>query len=163
MTTTDVHARWSGGHLAVQASREIDNAAPRARVLVADDHQALLNRVVNVLAAEFSVIGAVTDGEQLIEAEATLHPDVLVVDVSMPKMSGLEATEYIRRSGSHAAVVCLTAHEEDDVIEAALEAGALGYVNKTCLAHDLVPAVRAALQGRRFVSVSASPIPRGSI
>jgi two-component system NarL family response regulator len=147
----------------MQASREVDNAAQRARVLVADDHQTLLDRVVTMLAAEFSVIGAVTDGEQLVEAEATLHPDVLVIDVSMPKMSGLEATEYIRRRGSHAAVVCLTAHEEDDVLEAALEAGALGYVSKTCLAHDLVPAVRAALQGRRFVSLSASPVSRGSI
>lgn len=144
----------------MQAPREVDSGAPRARVLVADDHQILLDRVVSMLAAEFSVIGAVTDGEQLVEAEATLHPDVLVVDVSMPKLSGLEATEQIRRRGSHAAVVCLTAHGEDEVLEAALEAGVLGYVNKTCLAHDLVPAIRAALQGRRFVSHSGTPVTR---
>jgi len=127
----------------------------RARVLVADDHQTLLDRVVKTLANEFCVVAAVTDGEQLIAAEAELHPDVLVVDVSMPRMSGLEAAACIRRRGSQVPVVCLTAFEETEMIEAAWEAGALGYVTKVSLAVDLVPAVRAALDGRRFVSVSS--------
>ena len=135
----------------------------RPRVLIADDHKALLDRVVAILDHDFRVIGAVTDGAQLVEAEAALHPDVLVVDISMPVMSGLEATDRIRSSGSHAAVVCLTAHAESDVVEAALDAGALGYVVKTSLAHDLVPAIRAALEGRRFISLelaSAAPRPQ---
>ena len=126
----------------------------RARVVVADDHQPLLDRVVRTLAGEFSVIATVRDGEQLVAAEAALHPDVLVIDVSMPGMSGLEAAACIRRRGSQAAVVCLTAFDESEMLEAALEAGALGYVTKTSLAADLVPAVRAALAGRRFVSAS---------
>ena len=130
----------------------------RPRVLLADDHRPLLDRLVALLDCEFSVIGTVTDGLQLVEAEAMLQPDVLVVDVSMPGMNGLEATLSIRRRGSQAAVVCLTAHEESDVLEAAFEAGAQGYVTKTCLVQDLVPAIRAALEGRRFVSRSiASP------
>jgi DNA-binding NarL/FixJ family response regulator len=123
-------------------------------VLIADDHQAVLDRVVGMLSLDFHVIGAVTDGQQLVDAEAALHPDVLVVDISMPGMSGLEAAERIRCRGSQVAVVCLTAHAERDVVEAALEAGALGYVVKTSLAHDLVPAIRAALEGRRYLSLS---------
>ena len=129
----------------------------RARVLVADDHQLVLDRVVKTLAAEFSVVAAVGDGRQLIDAEAALHPDVIVMDLSMPVMSGLEAADCIRRRGSQVPVVCLTAHEEADMIAAAWEAGALGYVAKASLASDLVPAVRAALEGRRFVSTAPGP------
>ena len=127
----------------------------RARVLVADDHQSLLDRVVSILHDEFDVVGTVTDGTSLVAAEANLTPDVLVIDISMPGMSGLEAASSIRRRGSHAAVVCLTAHQEPEIVEAAWRAGALGYVTKTSLAQDLLPAVRAALGGRRFVSAEA--------
>ncbi len=129
----------------------------RARVLVADDHQSLLDRVVSILDGEFSVIGTVRDGTSLVEAEAELTPDVLVIDISMPGMSGLEAASCIRRRGSHAAVVCLTAHQEPEVAEAAWRAGVLGYVFKTSLAHDLLPAVRAALKGHRFLSAGPEP------
>jgi DNA-binding NarL/FixJ family response regulator len=127
----------------------------RARVLVADDHQSLLDRVVSILDGEFAVIGTVQDGAALVAAEAQLKPDVLVIDISMPGMSGLEAASCIRRRGSHAAVVCLTAHQEPEIVEAALRSGVLGYVTKTSLAQDLVPAVRSALGGRRFVSEAA--------
>ena len=128
----------------------------RVRVLVADDHPAMLDRVVKTLTQAFSVVGTVGDGEQLVASEAALQPDVLVVDISMPRMSGLEAAAIIRRRGSQVPVVCLTACDEPGMIEAAWEAGALGYVSKAALASDLVPAVRAALQGRRFVSTPAS-------
>jgi DNA-binding NarL/FixJ family response regulator len=126
-----------------------------ARVIVADDHQSLLDRVVSILDGEFSVVGTANDGPALVAAEAELAPDVLVIDISMPGMSGLEAASCIRRRGSRAAVVCLTAHQEPEIVEAAWRAGALGYVAKAALARDLVPAVRAALEGRRFVSESA--------
>jgi DNA-binding NarL/FixJ family response regulator len=127
----------------------------RARVVVADDHRPLLDRVVKTLAHEFSVVATVSDGRQLVDAEAELHPDVLVVDVCMPGMSGLEAAACIRRRGSQVPVVCLTAYEEDEMVEAAWAAGILGYVTKASLAADLVPAVRAALEGRRFVSTTS--------
>jgi DNA-binding NarL/FixJ family response regulator len=127
-------------------------AGLRARVLVADDHPALLDRVVTILAAEFSVIGTVNDGAQLVAAEAALQPDVLVVDIWMPGMSGLEAAAQIRSRGSHVPVVCLSACSVSDMLEAAWDAGASAYVHKAAIARDLVPAVRAALEGRRFVS-----------
>jgi len=129
----------------------------RARVLVADDHQPVLDRVVKTLAREFCVVAAVGDGEQLVAAEAALEPDVLVIDVCMPRMNGLEAAAVIRRRGSQVPVVYLTACEEAETIEAAWETGALGYVIKGALATDLLPAVRAALEGRRFVSSLAGP------
>jgi len=131
----------------------------RVRVIVADDHRPMLDRVVHTLAREFSVVAAVSDAEQLITAEAELHPDVLVIDLSMPGMTGLEAATCLRRRGSQAAVVCMTAYEERDMIEAAWEAGALGYVTKASLGADLVPAIRAALEGRRFVSLPPGAAP----
>jgi len=149
----------TGGPEPMQTPAVNGDGSRRARVLVADDHQTLLDRVVAILNCEFAVIGTVSDGATLIEAEAALRPDVLVVDVCMPGMSGIEAADHIRRRGSRAAVVCLTAHTEREVLEAAWDAGALGYVSKASLAHDLVPAIRAALEGRRFVSdcVMANP------
>src|SRR5262245_1222858 len=127
----------------------------RARVVVADDHPSLLERVVKTLAREFSVVAAVSDGEQAVAKEAELQPDVMVIDVCMPRMSGLEATARIRRRGSDVPVVCLTAFPESEMLDAVWEAGALGYVAKGSMASDLVPAVRAALEGRRFVSPTA--------
>jgi DNA-binding NarL/FixJ family response regulator len=124
-------------------------------VLIADDHPAVLDRVASLLSRDFQVIGTVTNGLQLVEAEATLRPDVLIVDVSMPGMTGLEAAGRIHDRGSQAAVVYLTAHAERDIVAAALAAGALGYVVKVSLASDLVPAIRAALEGHRFVSEAA--------
>jgi DNA-binding NarL/FixJ family response regulator len=125
-------------------------------VLVADDHPQLRTRVVSLLADEFTVIGTVSNGADLIEAEANLRPDVVVVDISMPGMNGLEATGRMRRRGSDVAVVYLTAHHEDDILEAAWKSGALGFVQKTAIVRDLVAAVRAALEGRRFPAVPAA-------
>jgi DNA-binding NarL/FixJ family response regulator len=127
----------------------------RPRVLIADDHDALLRKVTDLLSRDFQVVGVVHDGTELVAAEAALHPDVLIVDISMPGMSGIEATSRIRLRGSHAAVVCLTAYAEREIVDAALEAGALGYVVKTSMVHDLVPAIRAALEGHQFVSPPA--------
>ena len=121
-------------------------------MLIADDHQDILNRVAATLSGEFAVIGAVTDGAQLVAAQATLAPDVMVVDLCMPTMNGLEATTSIRRGGSLTPIVILTAYREPEAVDAAVAAGALGYVVKSALARDLVPAIRAALEGRAFVS-----------
>ena len=141
----------------VEATEKIAPAAPRARVLIADDHRAILARVAEMLDQDFCVIGAVTDGAQLLTAEAALHPDVLVVDISMPVMGGIEAAGRLRQRGSRVPVVCLTANAQPDLVEAAWEAGALGFVAKISMARDLVPAIRAALEGRRFVSTSILP------
>lgn len=127
----------------------------RARVLIADDHQCFLDRVVKVLEGEFTVVGAVTSGAQLVFAAGALEPDAVIIDVSMPDMTGLEALDAIRARGRHTPAVFLTAWQEPEIVEAAWNAGALGFVIKTAVAADLIPALRAALQGQRFLSSTA--------
>jgi len=131
----------------------------RARVLVADDHVPLRDRIVALLSQDFQVVGTARDGQTLIETEALLQPDVVVVDISMPDMSGLEAAARMRSRGSRAALVYITAHRDGEILDAAVGAGALGFVAKTFLAEDLVPAIHAALAGRRFVSPCVSDAP----
>ena len=128
----------------------------RARVLVADDFPPFLERIADLLSREFCVVGAVTTGAELVDAVTSLQPDVVVADIYMPLMNGLEAAVLIRRRGSQVPIVCMTAHHEQGLLEAVRNSGALGYVTKAHLAHDLVPAIRAALEGRGFVSGSVS-------
>ena len=124
-------------------------------MLVADDFPPFLERIVDLLSREFCVVGAVTNGAELVDAVTSLQPDVLVTDIYMPVMNGLEAAAQLRGHGSQVAVVYITAHHERELLEAARSTGALGYVTKPSLARDLVPAIRAALAGRQFVSDSA--------
>jgi DNA-binding NarL/FixJ family response regulator len=98
------------------------------------------------------VVGAVKDGRAALEAARTLRPDVIVLDISMPGMSGLEVAGRLHRAGSTAALVILTVHDEEEVVLAARAAGAIGYVVKPRLASDLTLAVHEALAGRPFVS-----------
>ena len=130
----------------------------RARIIIADDHKAVAARLATILGEEFTVVATVSDGAQLVDAEAALQPDLLVVDLCMPTMSGVEATAEIRRRGSRVPIVWVTS-SEPDLLESAHELGALGYVNKTALLDDLVPAVRAALNGEPFVSPSRATRP----
>ena len=130
---------------------------PRVRVLIAEDYQAMRERVVSVLANECDVIGAVADGQSLVEAACTLHPDLVVVDVSMPIMGGIAAANKLRELGSTARIVFLTVHEDPDCIRACLAAGGLGYVIKSRLAGDLLTAIDNAMAGRPFLSPCLAP------
>jgi DNA-binding NarL/FixJ family response regulator len=98
------------------------------------------------------VVGAVTNGPAALEAAAALQPDVIVLDISMPGMNGFEVASKLRGSGSKAALVFLTVHDEEAFVKAAMAAGALGYVVKARLASDLTLAVRDARAGRPFIS-----------
>jgi DNA-binding NarL/FixJ family response regulator len=119
---------------------------------VADDHAAVIEQIVRELEPEFRIVGSVADGQAAVKAVARLAPDVLVLDISMPVMSGLEAARAITAAGSQTRIVFLTVHEDSDFARAALAAGGLGYVVKSRLTTELLPAVREALAGRRFVS-----------
>lgn len=123
-----------------------------ARVLIADDNEEMLARSSALLSADCEIVGTVMDGRSALDAADALHPDVIVLDISMPGMTGLEVASRLRASGSNVAVVFLTVHDESDVMRAAKVVGGLGYVLKRRLASDLAVAVREALAGRAFVS-----------
>ena len=124
----------------------------RPRVLLADDHVALLGAEIALLSARFDVAGTAADGAALVAQERTLCPDVIVTDISMPILNGIEAMRKIRESGSRAQFVFLSVHREKEFVEACMESGALGYVQKSRMNQDLMPAILAALAGESFVS-----------
>jgi len=126
------------------------------RVLLADDHPGVLAAVQGLLEPDLDVVGCVDDGKSLFDAAMKLQPDVIVTDISMPKLSGIEAANRLRESGCSSKVVFLTVHADPDVVSVALKTGALAYVVKTSIATDLLFAIREALQGRTFVSSEAS-------
>lgn len=124
----------------------------KIRVVLADDHTAVLAKVRGLLGEEFEVVDEVEDGNQAVDAVLILDPDVLVIDISMPVLDGLQAAARLQKADCRAKIIFLTIHEDHDFVTAALSAGASGYVTKTRLSTDLVPAIRAALLGRTFVS-----------
>jgi DNA-binding NarL/FixJ family response regulator len=123
-----------------------------ARVLLVDDNEAMLVRSAAALKACCVVVGSAKDGCAALEAARTLKPDVIVLDISMPGMNGLEVASRLREAGSTAAVVFLTVHDDEDIMLAAKAAGAVGYVVKPRLCSDLMLAVQEARAGRPFVS-----------
>ncbi len=124
----------------------------RARILLAEDHKLMRSRVVRLLKREFEVVGAVESGPALLEAAAKLKPDVCVLDISMPFLSGIEAAAQLKLSHSTAKVIFLTIHDDSDFVGAAFKSGAEGYVFKTRMAADLVVAVKEVMAGRTFLS-----------
>jgi DNA-binding NarL/FixJ family response regulator len=124
----------------------------RTRLLLAEDHAAMRNVAMRLLEQEFEVVGTAGDGQTLIEAAARLLPEVLVVDISMPGLSGIEAAHRLRETGSTTKVVFLTVYEDLDYVTAALATGALGYVVKSRMGTDLCLAIKEALAGRLFIS-----------
>jgi DNA-binding NarL/FixJ family response regulator len=139
----------------------------RARILLADDHKEIRDRAVRLLEPEFEVVGTVSDGTALVRAFAQLKPDVCVIDISMPLMSGIDAALKLRENGSEAKIVFLTVNEDSDFVRAALRTGALGYVVKSRMASDLCAAINGAIVGNLFVSpscvLSPDPDPRNLI
>jgi DNA-binding NarL/FixJ family response regulator len=128
----------------------------RARVLLADDHPDFLAATARLLEPEFDVVEAVHDGKALLDQTPRLDPDLLVIDITMPVLNGIEAARRLTASGTRAKIVFLTVHTDGDYVRAAQSAGGLGYVVKSQLASDLAPALREALAGRSFVSPSIS-------
>jgi DNA-binding NarL/FixJ family response regulator len=125
---------------------------PRIRILLADDQPEMLAAVTRLLEDEFDIVAAVVNGEEAIEAVASLDPDLLVLDISMPALNGIEAAARLKESGSLAKAIFLTVNEDPHIVEAALSVGGRGYVLKQRLATDLIAAIRHVLSDRIFVS-----------
>ena len=122
------------------------------RLLVAEDHAGIREKVVGILEMDYIVVGAVTDGQAVLEADSKFKPDVIVLDISMPIMNGLEAAAQLKKRSPDAKIIFLTVHEEPVFLNAAFAVGAVGYVIKSRLSSDLRLAIREAMEGRRFLS-----------
>ncbi|HKN24241.1 MAG TPA: response regulator transcription factor [Candidatus Acidoferrum sp.] len=122
------------------------------RVVLADDLTPVLSTVAKLLNGSFEIVGMVSDGVSALEATLTLDPDVAVLDISMPGMSGIEVARELKKRGSNAKIVFLTVHEDSDILATCRAAGGLGYVVKVLMETDLIPAINEALAGREFVS-----------
>jgi DNA-binding NarL/FixJ family response regulator len=118
---------------------------------LADDHPPLVEAVV-VLKPHFDIVGIATDGGMLVSEAIRLRPEVIVSDITLPILNGIEAINRLRMSNSQAKVVFLTVHAEIDFLEACMAEGALGYVLKSRMKTQLIPAIEAALEGRSYVS-----------
>ncbi len=122
------------------------------RVLVADDQTQVLSAVTTLLKDSFDIIGRVSDGLAAVETVRKLKPDLLVLDISMPGMNGIDVARELKKSNSATKIVFLTVHEEPDILANCFAAGGLGYVVKVLMDSDLIPAMNEALAGRVFVS-----------
>ncbi|MCJ7676140.1 MAG: response regulator transcription factor, partial [Anaerolineales bacterium] len=124
----------------------------RPRVLLADDHRLVAEALKSLLAPEFDLVGVVEDGLALVEAAGTLRPDVIVADVTMPHLNGIDALVQLRQRGDRVPVVFLTMHRDATFARRALDAGASGFVLKHSAPAELVTAIRAALEGRTYLT-----------
>ena len=123
----------------------------KSSILLADDDGTFREALQKFLEPTFRIVASVGNGQELVEAAQALAPDVIIADVSMPLLDGLHAVRRIRVNQPDARVVFLTVHEEPAFLLEAEKSGAVGYVLKRCAASDLIPAIRAVLQGSLFI------------
>jgi DNA-binding NarL/FixJ family response regulator len=126
----------------------------RARILLADDHTMMAEALRHLLQAEFDVVGTVSDGRALLKAAAELRPDLVVVDIAMPLLNGLDAWEQLKTQQPGMKVIFLTQHREPQYAAEAFRRNASGYLLKDSAASELTTAIREALKGRWYVSPS---------
>jgi len=124
----------------------------RPRVLLADDHRLVAEALKSLLTPEFDLVGVVEDGRALVEAAGRLRPDVIVADVTMPHLNGIDALVQLRQAGDRVPVVFLTMHRDAAFARRALDTGASGFVLKHSAPAELVSAIRAALDGKTYLT-----------
>jgi len=124
----------------------------RTRIILADDHRIFMEGLKRLLEPEFDVILTVEDGQSLIDAANELRPDIVVADISMPKLNGIDAARQLVQAGWGVKIILLTMHEDVAYATTALDEGVCGYVMKHSAASDLLAAIRDALDGHLYVS-----------
>jgi DNA-binding NarL/FixJ family response regulator len=134
-----------------------------SRVVLADDVAQVLSAVSDLLKEKFEIVAMVADGQAALDATLALAPDLVVLDISMPGMSGIEVARELKRRGNKAKIVFLTVHQDSDILTTCFAAGGLGYVVKVLMETDLIPAMYEALADCPFVSrfSSAPDTPNG--
>ena len=128
----------------------------RPRVLLADDHRLLREAFANLLAPECEVVAAVADGRALLEEAPELQPDVVVLDIAMPLLNGLDAARQLKQMMPEVKMVFLTVNEDPDLAAEAFRTGATGFVLKNSAASELLLAIQEAIQGRSYVTPQAA-------
>ncbi len=124
----------------------------RPKLLLADDHTMFSQGLQSLLEDEFELVGAVGDGQALVEAALTLDPDVIVVDISMPVMNGFDAVRQLKKQGVSAPIVFLTMHADDRLLAEAFRCGGTGYVLKQSAGEELIFCIRQVLAGHKYVT-----------
>jgi DNA-binding NarL/FixJ family response regulator len=130
---------------------------PRATILLADDHAVVADGLANLLRGEFTVVGTVKDGPQLLESAQRLRPDVIVTDVAMPGMSGIDVLRQLHGRGLTSRVILLTMHADAELAAEALRAGASGFIVKYAPGTELIAAIRSVLRGKTYVTPDLAP------
>ena len=126
----------------------------QAGVILADDHEEFLSLVKRLIETEFDVLQTLTNGQTVVDEVERFQPNLVVLDITMPGVNGLEAAQQLKAAGTNAKIIFLTVHKDHDYLRSAIAVGALGYVVKDRMASDLIPAMHSALAGRMFVSAS---------
>ena len=124
----------------------------RPRVLLADDHTMFSQGLQSLLEDDFDLVGAVADGEALVEAARRLNPDVIIVDISMPMMNGLDAVRQLKKDGATAKIIFLTMHADDRLLAEAFRCGGSGYVLKQSAGEELITGIGKVLAGQKYVT-----------
>lgn len=124
----------------------------KPRVLLADDHKIVIEGLKSLLGDEFEIVGSVEDGRALVEQASTLYPDVIVADISMPQLNGIEAARQIKKIDKNIKIVFLTMHPDATYAANAFEAGASGFVLKHSASAELIRAIHEAIKGRTYVT-----------
>ena len=122
------------------------------RIVLADDQEDVRRTLASLLEDEFEIVGIAEDGEQVLELALGQSPDVLVLDIFMPVLNGFDTAAYLKASGCGAKILFVTVHDDPDFLETAICVGGLGYVLKTHLATDLIPAIRSVMRGDLYIS-----------
>ena len=121
-------------------------------VLLADDHAVVAEGFATLLKDNFNVVGMVNDGRSLVAASDRLQPDVIITDISMPLLNGLDAVRQIKGKRPHAKIIVLTMHGDPDLAVQAFRAGALGYLIKTSPGEEIISAIREVANGRAYIT-----------
>jgi DNA-binding NarL/FixJ family response regulator len=125
---------------------------PKPRILLADDHALVLEGFRRILESEYHLVGSVEDGRALLEATKALQPDIVILDISMPLLNGIDAAPQIRKLCPHAKLIFVTMHADTDYVRSAFEAGASAYVLKRSAVDELEQAIRAVMAGHSYIT-----------
>jgi DNA-binding NarL/FixJ family response regulator len=129
----------------------------RPRILLADDHALMLERISAILAPHYEIIGTVADGRALVEAALRLKPDLIIVDITMPLLNGIDAATQIKKSLPGTKYLFVTMHASTAYIEAAFNAGGTGYILKSGIREELLEAAQSVMNGSIYVSPNLRP------